>query len=123
MIRRRSPREPVPLRPVLQRVVDELLTRHSDHVSLDAIGDALGALAVTTDEIDELISTLEDAGRQVGIEDEGSGIERLRQVLDAIRLLRVRFNRAPTPQEIREHTGLTAFAVQHALALARVMRQ
>jgi len=50
------------------RVVDELLARHSDHVSLDAVGEALGALAVTTDEIDELIVALEDAGRKVEIE-------------------------------------------------------
>ncbi|WP_394840473.1 sigma-70 domain-containing protein [Pendulispora rubella] len=38
-------------------------------------------------------------------------------------MLRPRLNRAPTPQEIADHTGLTLFAVKHALALARVMRQ
>ncbi|WP_394829910.1 sigma-70 domain-containing protein [Pendulispora albinea] len=38
-------------------------------------------------------------------------------------MLKAQLGRAPTPAEICAHTGLSPFAVRHALALARVMRQ
>jgi len=95
-------------------------------VSLDAIGEALdaeGVGIVSNEEIEALIAALEDAGHQVRIDEEGSGVERLRKVLDATRVLKAQLGRTPTAQEISAQSGLTPFAVKHALALARVMRQ
>jgi hypothetical protein len=92
-------------------------------IPLDALGDALGDSFVTTDEIDAMIAALEASGRRVDVEDEGRGIERLRGVLAAARDLRTELGRSPTPEEIRQKTGLSMFAVRHALGLARVMQK
>src|SRR5258706_3658553 len=75
------------LRPALDTVVRELLTREPHEVSLDQIGDALGTLAVTTDEIDAVLSALEAAGRTIAGPEGGRGAETLRAVLPAARAL------------------------------------
>lgn len=113
------------LRAPLARIVERLLAEERAAISLDALGDALGDLFVTPDEIDAMVGALEAAGRQVGDEDEdaGRGIERLRGVLDAARALRAELGRSPTTVELIERTGLSPFAVQHALGLAKVMQR
>ncbi len=93
----------------------------SASVSLDAIGDALGTLAVSTDEIDGLITALEGAGRTVDSRRGGDGEESLRIVLAAARVLRAELGRSPTTQEVAARTQLPMERVEHALHLANVI--
>ena len=111
------------LRPALQSIVDELLGRvpAGGDVSLDDIGDALGTTAASHDEIDELVTALETAGRRVTGPEGGGGEDVLRRVLDAARAFRVANGRAPTAPEIAERTGIPLERVRHALALGRVI--
>jgi hypothetical protein len=90
-------------------------------VTLDAIGDAIGVLTVSQDEIDEIMHAIERAGRRV-VGPEGARNEAtLRTVLDVARVLRAETGKAPTPGQIAARAGLEEERVRHALALARVM--
>ena len=113
------------LRPSLARIVKDLLAEERANIPLDAIGEALGDTFVTPDEIDAILSALEAAGRRVGDDDGDAarGIERLRGVIDAARALRAELGRSPTTEELIARTGLSAFAVRHALGLAKVMQR
>ena len=111
----------MPLRPVLEEVVRSLLARAPHEVTLDEIGDALGTLAVTTDEIDAVLSALEAAGRAIAGPEGGRGAETLRAVLPAARALAASLGRRPTIDEIAASVGLPAERVRHAIALGRVM--
>jgi hypothetical protein len=115
----------MPLRPELLRIVDALLASSEDSrtVSLDALGEAIGARAVTQDEIDGVIAALESAGRKVGDEAGPQGESRLRLVLETARALKAELGRAPTAPEIAARAGLSEDAVRHALALVRVMQR
>lgn len=90
-------------------------------VSLDEIGEALGTLAVTTEEIESLIARLEAEGRCVTGPSGGGGESRLRRVIAAARALSGTLGRRPNVAEIATETKLTEEEVRHALALARVM--
>ena len=93
-------------------------------VTLDAIGGALGARAVTHEEIDSIVARLEKAGRIVGEEaQEGVGVARLRKVVETARTLRSELGRNATPEEIAARAGLDLAAVRHALELAKVMQR
>ena len=109
--------------PELTHVLDELLARSKDSgaLSLDDIGDALGVMAVSQDEIDALVSSLESAGRHVTGPSGGGGERILYRVLEVARAVRAATGRAPGAQEIAENIGVPAQRVRHALALARVM--
>jgi hypothetical protein len=109
------------LRPVLDSVVRDLLTREPREVTLDQIGEALGTLAVTTDEIDAILSALEAAGRSIVGPEGGRGAETLRVVLPAARALAATLGRRPTIDEIAAHVGVPAERVRHAIALGQVM--
>lgn len=94
-------------------------------MSLDAIGAAIGASKISTDEIEALFSALEHQGRTIAKGPSGAGVgkKRLNQVLEAARELRAKLGRTPTRAEIGEATGLTEDEIQHALALAQVMQR
>jgi hypothetical protein len=111
------------MRSDVRSVIDALLreTPPGGEVTLDRLGEALGARAVSTDEIDEAIACIERAGRRVVGPHGGGGSDRLREVLAAARALRVATGRAPTVAEIAERTGLDAEVVRAALALGQVM--
>jgi len=89
-------------------------------ISLDALGDAIGAMQITQDEIDALMRGLEDAGREITAEQGGLGEETLKQVLDAARAMRAS-GRTPSPLDLARATGLPIGRVRNALALARVI--
>jgi len=112
-------------RPSVQGVLSSLLAASEDSrsVSLDQIGEALGTLAVTADEIDALITALEGAGRHIESPSGAQGVERLQKVLVAARALKAELGRAPSTQEIASRSGLSLEAVGHALALAKVMQR
>src|SRR4051794_19715127 len=114
------PRE---MRPPLQAALDALLARNAAkrHVTLDEIGDALGTMAVTTDEIDAFMTELENAGFSLDSPPGPKGEETLRTVLEVARALRAETGRNPSALEISARAGIPLEHVQHALALARVM--
>lgn len=113
------------LRGPLQEIVDGLLatTPRGGEIALDALGEAIGVAAVTAQDIDDVLTALERAGRTVASAPPASGAERLRVVLASARELRVELGRAPNAREVAARAGLGEDAVRHALALARVMQR
>jgi hypothetical protein len=111
------------MRPELRAVIDEILREvpSGGELTLDRLGDAMGARAFSTDEIDHAMEALERAGRRVVGPRGGGGSDRLRAVLEAARAIRRDAGRAPTVDEIAARTGLPADVVRAALALGRVM--
>jgi hypothetical protein len=113
------------LRPELAAVVDDLVrhTAKGGAITLDAIGDAIGTRAASADEIDVMLSMLEEQGRHVVSPEGGSGESKLKRVLDAARVLRAELGRPPRHDEIAARAGISREDVQHALALARIMQR
>jgi hypothetical protein len=113
------------LRPELVAIVDQLLaeTNDGDAIELDAIGEAIGARAISQDEIDAMLSAIEKRGRRVVTAEGGRGESTLKIVLDAARSLRAELGRAPRADEIASRAKISQQEVQHALALARVMQR
>jgi hypothetical protein len=113
------------VRDELRRVVDALLAASEDsrQVTLDAVGDAIGTLAVDARDVEAIFDALEAAGRRIGAPSGSHGESRLREVLVAARALRAELGRAPTAEEVAARSGLSLDAVRHALALAKVMQR
>lgn len=113
------------LRAELVQVQDRLLkaSAASGAITLDAVGEALGSMAVSTDEIDALLQALEGAGRTITTP-AGPGAERhLKQVVAAARSVKTRLERRPTLAEVAAEAGLSSEQVLVALALLRVMQR
>ncbi len=107
------------LRPDLQRIVDDLSRAEHGELTLDALGEALGARQVSSEEIGDMIDALESAG--VRILDAPLGArESLARVLDAARDLRA-LGRAASPREIAAHSGLALESVKLALLYAQTL--
>jgi len=92
-------------------------------VTLDAIGQAVGAEAITPPEIEAIFEALEKANCRVVSPENAEGEARLRAVVTSLRSLHVELGRRPRLAEIAAHAGLTEDAVRHALALAKVMQR
>jgi uncharacterized protein YidB (DUF937 family) len=90
-------------------------------VTLDEIGEAIGVIAVSTDDVDALITALEKAGRAVVGPEGARGVGNLQRVLPVARALAASLGRAPSVTELAEKTGLSEEDVRNALALGRVM--
>lgn len=112
------------LRPELRELVEGLLqaTAEGDAIDLDAIGEAIGARAISQDEIDAILSAIEKRGRRIASTEGARGEGNLKAVLDAARFLRKELGRAPRPDEIAARAGMSRAEVQHALALAKVIQ-
>ncbi len=111
------------LRPELQAIVDRLADTHPSTVSLDQLGEAVGTLAVSHEEIDRMIGALEKKGRRVEQVNAGSGPERLAKVVQAARALKETLGRPASRAEIAAHAKMTEDEVAHALALVNVMQR
>lgn len=98
-------------------------TRAGDAIELDAIGDAIGARAISAEQIDRLLGAIETAGRKVVSRQGGQGEANLKRVLTVARALRAELGRAPRAAEIAAGTDLSLLDVQHALSLARIMQR
>lgn len=109
------------MRELLERILAG--TEAGDAIELDAIGEAIGARAITSEEIDALLTAIEEAGRKVVTRPGGHGEKTLKRVLDVARTLRAELGRAPRASEIAARTDLTLLDVQHALALARIIQR
>lgn len=113
------------LRSELKVIVARLLasSQASGTVTLDAIGEALGAMAVSMDEIEAVMTALEESGREI-VGASGPGAEALlRMVVEAARELRSSLNRRPTADEVARHAGLSVEQTRIALSLLRVMQR
>jgi hypothetical protein len=113
------------IRPELQAIIDVLLlaTEESHEVSLDTLGEAIGARAVSYVEIDEMLAVLESAGRRVVGATDLRGEEQLRTVVATAKVLSGELGRRPTINEIAERAGLSVAQVKHALLLTRIMQR
>lgn len=111
------------MRAPLRAVLDALLAGSAPgaELSLDAIGDALGAIAVTPDEIGWLLDSLEGAGRRVGTALGVGAVAALNRVLTCARSLRQELGRPARVDELAGRTGLSELEVRRALLFARVM--
>jgi hypothetical protein len=118
-------RSGVSLRPELVSLLEELLrnSAEGDAIELDAIGEAIGARAISQDEIDSILSAIEQRGRRVASAEGGRGEADLKTVLAAARELRAELGRPPRPDEIVARAGISREEVQHALALARIIQR
>ncbi len=109
------------LRAELAAIVGRLAA--SGEVTLDALGEAIGAMLISSEEIDLMISTLEARGVRVVGPEGGGGEAHLRVVVTTARALVAELGRRPTSAEIAARSGLALDDVRHALALARVMQR
>jgi hypothetical protein len=112
----------VTLRPELRVILDALLERRERALSLNTVAEAIGARAVTHDEIGELLDALESAGHSISL-DKTSARESLASVLGSARALRRELGRSPTSDEIAVRSGLSLDAVRLALLYARVLQR
>jgi 2-hydroxychromene-2-carboxylate isomerase len=113
------------LRTDLATMVEELLARTpaGGVIDLDTIGEAIGARAISQDEIDAVLATIEQRGRHVATPSGGQGEAILKTVLDAARVLQTELGRPPRADEIATRAGISREEVQHALSLARIMQR
>jgi hypothetical protein len=107
------------LRPELRRVADDLLARGRS-LTLDEVAEAIGELAISSDEIDELLSEVE-AHAEVDSAPPVAARESLSRVLASARTLKSELARAPSPDEIAKHSGLSRDSVRLALLYARTL--
>lgn len=107
------------LRPELRRVVDDLLA-HRRSLTLDEVAEAIGDVAISSDEIDELLSEVE-ASAEVESAPALAARESLARVLASARTLKGELGRAPSPEEIAKHAGLSRDSVRLALLYARTL--
>ncbi len=110
---------PAKLEPALAQLLAD--SEVSRKVTLDAVGDAIGVVPVSTDDVDALLSALEGAGRTVVGPEGARGVGNLRRVLPAARALAGKLGRPARLAELAAETGLSEEDVRNALALGRVM--
>ncbi|MET0790051.1 MAG: hypothetical protein ABW061_00895 [Polyangiaceae bacterium] len=108
--------------PPVQDILDTLLreTNSTELVSLDRVAEAIGAAAVTMQDIEAILDALEAAGRRVEAELKDPPAA-LAQVLKAVRSFSAVSGRRPTVPEIVQHSGLSVGEVRFALLYARVL--
>ena len=107
------------LRPELRSIADGLVALGRP-LTLDEVAEAIGDLAIGSDEIDELLSELE-AHTRIDSEPKLGARESLGRVLSSARVLKAELGRAPVPDEIARHSGLSRESVRLALLYARTL--
>jgi len=113
------------VRAAVERILEELLARHRGigHAHLNDLAEVIGAQAITSDEVDELIARLEAEGLRVGEALDGRDVQVMSEALAAARRLSAALGRRPTVGEIAAAAGHPAHvvrrALEHAAAAAR----
>ena len=111
------------MRSELAELVEAILRDAGKSIELDTIGEAIGARAISADEIDQVLAAIEARGHTIVTRAGGRGETTLKTVLSAARALKGELGRTPTSAEIATRTGLALIDVQHALSLARIMQR
>jgi hypothetical protein len=106
--------------PIAAAILKELLAESPARVSLDAVSEAIGAAAVTFEDIEALFDGLEAAGWHVESEPKDPPAA-LTKVLATVRSFSAVSGRRPTLAEIAEHSGLSLGEVRFAMLYARVL--
>jgi hypothetical protein len=92
-------------------------------LSIDALGDAIGARSVSTQDLELLFDALEVRGIEVSAP-RGLPLEAcLGRVVMASAALQRSHGRRPTLAEVASHAELDETDVRHALALLRIMQR
>jgi len=108
------------MRPIVEGMITQLLAQGKREISLDEVGDTIGAEAVSQAEIELILQRLEDAGCAVGSLTPNLR-EHLHRVLRAGRALRAPDGAVPSVASVAEATGLPAGAVRAALLYGQVL--
>lgn len=113
------------LRKELDAVLSKLLAASSTTgvISLDAVGEAVGTLSVSTGEIDALLGALEAQGRHIASPEGGAGEGHLKRVVAAVRVLKRDEAHRPTLRDVAVQAGLSRSDVLQALALLHIMQR
>jgi len=111
------------LRPELLLVAQALCSAEAEVIALDDIAEAIGTLAVSSDEIEALFAWLEAQGRVIEQPTGPGAAAALGEVLTVARQLRRELGRSPSPSEIAERGSLSIDVVQRALWFARVLQR
>lgn len=117
----------MPLRPALHLVYHALLeeSRETHEITLDDVARAVGTVAVSSAEVEELFDALEAEGRVVvDTRDDGARVspkESLATVLAAAREIAKDTGKKPTIADLSVHTGLGEETVRAALRFATIM--
>ncbi len=85
------------------------------NVDLNDIAEIIGDKAVSYDEVDLIIATLEERGCSVGGEPTVREMSLLREVLEAARRLATELGRRPSVEEIATAIEQPAFVVRRAV--------
>jgi hypothetical protein len=105
---------------LVAQILAELLSEARPVIPLDAVADAIGAAAVTMQDIEAIFDGLEAAGRSIEAERRDPPAA-LKQVLATVRSFTAASGRRPTLPEITRHSGLSTAEVRFALLYARVL--
>jgi hypothetical protein len=110
------------MRPELATIVSTLLAREEAYLTLDTVAEAIGAAAVSVEDIDRILAELEARGR---LAEEGvlSASNELAITLASARRLRAALKRAPTPEEIASEANISVSRVRGALLFARILQR
>lgn len=104
----------------IQDIVAKLIAQSADLISLDQLAEAIGAEAVTMQDIEAIFQALEHAGRRVEAETKDPPAT-LARVLATVRSFSTLSGRRPNLAEIAQHSGLAPGEVRFALLYARVL--
>jgi len=110
------------MRSAIDAIYQQLLRYGSKELSLDLIGDAIGTVQISADEIEELFILLENAGRQIGTASPNIR-QNLNVVLREARRLRITHDATPDVTSIAQAAGLAPGEVRAALLYASVLSQ
>jgi hypothetical protein len=101
-------------------ILAQLLAESGQVVALDAVADAIGAAAVTMQDIEAIFEGLEAAGHSIEAERRDPPAA-LKQVLATVRSFSAVSGRRPTIPEIAQHSGLSVAEIRFAMLYARVL--
>jgi hypothetical protein len=113
------------VRPAVERILEELLRRHraTGHVHLNDLGEVIGVMAISQDEVEALVDRLEAEGLRVGEALDGPDVLLMQGVLASARRLRAALGRAPSVEEIAVDAGQPTHVVRRALEHAAAAAQ
>jgi biotin operon repressor len=104
----------------VQAVLEHLLARGETILSIDSIGEAIGGMAISQEEIEQLLDQLERAGKTIAMNDPKLR-ENLRPVIEQARLLKQASGANPSVSEIAAATHLSVAEVRTALLYASTL--